>query len=88
MVKGDLVKAGDFDKIQELTKEAKELAKSIRQNIVMHSIYRIEEKELVSKNDTSSFFLYTILIQENISLHYLFIIKDIMMIKSKSHKII
>ena len=30
MVKGDLVKAGDFDKIQELTKEAKELAKSIR----------------------------------------------------------
>jgi len=24
------VKAGDFDKIQELTKEAKELAKSIR----------------------------------------------------------
>ena len=88
MVKGDLVKAGDFDKIQELTKEAKELAKSIRLNIVMHSIYRIEEKELVSKNDTSSFFLYTILIQENISLHYLFIIKDIMMIRSKSHKII
>lgn len=35
-----------------------------------------------------SFFLYTILIQENISLHYLFIIKDIMMIRSKSHKII
>ena len=30
MVKGNLVKAGDFDKIQELTKEAKELAKSIR----------------------------------------------------------
>lgn len=30
MIKGDLVKAGDFDKIQELTKEAKELAKSIR----------------------------------------------------------
>ena len=30
MVKGDLVKAGDFDKIQELTKEAQELAKSIR----------------------------------------------------------
>ena len=54
----------------------------------MHSIYRIEEKQLVSKNDTSSFFLYTILIQENISLHYLFIIKDIMMIRSKSHKII
>ena len=35
-----------------------------------------------------SFFLYTILIQENISLHYLFIIKDIIMIRSKSHKII
>lgn len=35
-----------------------------------------------------SFFLYTILIQENISLHYLFIIKDIMMIRSKGHKII
>ena len=29
-LKEDLVKAGDFDKIQELTKEAKELAKSIR----------------------------------------------------------
>ena len=28
MVKGDLVKAGDFDKIQELTKEAKELEKA------------------------------------------------------------
>ena len=35
-----------------------------------------------------SFFLYTILIQENISLHYLFIIKDIMMIGLKDHKII
>ncbi len=30
MVKGDLVKAGEFDKIRELTKEAVELAKSIR----------------------------------------------------------
>lgn len=30
MVKGDLVKAGDFDKIYELTKEAAELVKSIR----------------------------------------------------------
>ena len=39
-------------------------------------------------NFDEDFFLYTILIQENISLHYLFIIKDIMMIRSKSHKII
>lgn len=30
MVKGDLVKAGDFDKIKALTKEAKDLVKSIR----------------------------------------------------------
>ena len=30
MVKGNLVKAGDFDKIEQLTKEAKELAQSIR----------------------------------------------------------
>lgn len=30
MVKGDLVKAGNFDKIYELTKEAAELVKSIR----------------------------------------------------------
>lgn len=30
MVKGDLIKAGEFDKIRELTKEAVELAKSIR----------------------------------------------------------
>ncbi len=30
MVKGDLVKAGDFDKICELTKEAAELVKTIR----------------------------------------------------------
>lgn len=30
MVKGDLVKAGEFDKIRELTKEAVELARSIR----------------------------------------------------------
>lgn len=30
MVKGDLVKAGDFDKIKALTKEAKNLVKSIR----------------------------------------------------------
>lgn len=30
MVKGDLVRAGEFDKIRELTKEAVELAKSIR----------------------------------------------------------
>lgn len=30
MVKGDLVKAGDFDKIYELTKEAAELVKSIK----------------------------------------------------------
>ena len=35
-----------------------------------------------------SFSLYTILIQENISLHYLFIIKDIMMIRLKGYKII
>ena len=30
MVKGDLVKAGEFDKIKELTAEAKNLADSIR----------------------------------------------------------
>ena len=30
MVKGDLVKAGEFDKIKELTAEAKKLADSIR----------------------------------------------------------
>ena len=30
MVKGDLVKAGEFDKIRELTAEAKKLADSIR----------------------------------------------------------
>lgn len=30
MVKGDLVKAGDFDKIEQLTKEAKKLAQGIR----------------------------------------------------------
>lgn len=30
MVKGDLVKAGDFDKIKALTKEAKDLVKTIR----------------------------------------------------------
>lgn len=30
MVKGDLIKAGEFDKIRELTKEAAALAKSIR----------------------------------------------------------
>ena len=30
MVKGDLIKAGEFDKIKEMTKEAVELAKSIR----------------------------------------------------------
>ncbi|MDO5538873.1 MAG: bifunctional 4-hydroxy-2-oxoglutarate aldolase/2-dehydro-3-deoxy-phosphogluconate aldolase [Eubacteriales bacterium] len=30
MVKGDLIKAGEFDKIREMTKEAVELAKSIR----------------------------------------------------------
>lgn len=30
MVKGDLIKAGEFDKIRELTKEAVELAKAIR----------------------------------------------------------
>ncbi|WP_295253157.1 bifunctional 4-hydroxy-2-oxoglutarate aldolase/2-dehydro-3-deoxy-phosphogluconate aldolase [uncultured Catenibacterium sp.] len=30
MVKGDLVKAGDFDKIKTLTKEAKDLVKTIR----------------------------------------------------------
>ncbi len=30
MVKGDLVKAGEFDKIRELTKEAVELSRSIR----------------------------------------------------------
>lgn len=30
MVKGELVKAGDFDKIKALTKEAKDLVKSIR----------------------------------------------------------
>ena len=30
MVKVNLVKAGDFDKIEQLTKEAKELAQSIR----------------------------------------------------------
>ena len=35
-----------------------------------------------------SFFLYTILIQENISLRYLIIIKDIMIIRSKGHKIV
>ena len=40
------------------------------------------------KSYYAPFFLYTILIQENISLHYLFIIKDIMMIRSKGHKII
>ncbi len=31
MVKGDLIKSGDFDKITRLTKEAVELAKSIRE---------------------------------------------------------
>ena len=30
MVKGDMIKAGEFDKIKQLTKEAVELAKSIR----------------------------------------------------------
>lgn len=30
MVKGDLIRAGEFDKIRELTKEAAELVKSIR----------------------------------------------------------
>ena len=30
MVKGDLVKAGEFDKIRELTAEAKKLADSVR----------------------------------------------------------
>jgi 2-dehydro-3-deoxyphosphogluconate aldolase/(4S)-4-hydroxy-2-oxoglutarate aldolase len=30
MVKGDLIKAGEFDKIRELTKEAAALAKEIR----------------------------------------------------------
>ena len=30
MVKGDMIKAGEFDKIKEMTKEAVELAKSIR----------------------------------------------------------
>ena len=30
MVKGDLIKAGEFDKIAEMTREAVELAKSIR----------------------------------------------------------
>ena len=30
MVKGDLVKAGDFDKIVELTKEAADIVKEIR----------------------------------------------------------
>lgn len=30
MVKGDMIKAGEFDKIREMTKEAVELAKSIR----------------------------------------------------------
>ena len=30
MVKGDLIKAGEFDKITELTKEAIELVKDIR----------------------------------------------------------
>ena len=30
MVKADLIKNGEFDKIAKLTKEAKELAKSIR----------------------------------------------------------
>ena len=30
MVKGDLIKAGDFARIRELTKEAAELARSIR----------------------------------------------------------
>lgn len=31
MVKGDLIKAGEFDKIKEMTKEAVELVKSIRE---------------------------------------------------------
>lgn len=30
MVKGDLIKAGEFNKIREMTKEAIELAKTIR----------------------------------------------------------
>ena len=30
MVKGDMIKAGEFDKIAEMTKEAVELAHSIR----------------------------------------------------------
>ena len=30
MVKGDLIKAGDFQKIEELTREAVELVKEIR----------------------------------------------------------
>ncbi len=31
MVKGDMIRNGEFDKIQELTKEAVELAASIRE---------------------------------------------------------
>ena len=30
MVKGDLIKAGEFDKIKDLTREAVALAKSLR----------------------------------------------------------
>ena len=30
MVKGDLIKAGDFDRIREMTREAVELVRSIR----------------------------------------------------------
>ncbi len=32
MVKGDLIKAGEFDKIRELTAEAGKLVKEIRKN--------------------------------------------------------
>lgn len=30
MVKGDLIKAGEFDRIREMTKEAVELVKAVR----------------------------------------------------------
>lgn len=56
-------------------------------SLINFQYYRIKRCFFIGNFD-EDFFLYTILIQENISLHYLFIIKDIMMIRSKSHKII
>ena len=59
MVKGDLVKAGEFDKIRELTAEVRKLVGSIRKIIGVHTHIHIQKKKLLhTKPPAKAFFCY------------------------------